>query len=354
MNSVSFNSNMCAKNNNQVNFKGRLGDKFVNDIISGKVVNTEEVMSAVKGTFGAKTDKVADVIESLLGKVQVLYKQTTNDAIELSNANKQLHEVPRKMAEAVSESERKTAQNLSEHYSKILAEKDEELAKAKEIATKYEPMAKVKSIEELGIVMPEKVIETASDMIEHKIEAISSMNDYLFTGKGQEKALEQIERNNIMLNGKDNGTNEIPDVKEAIKKMEDNGVLYSSSLGFGRNLITGALRGNPKGSYLESQPIREQVRQNAISLLSAISTKGTNNSEENISRLVDEAIADARGFHKNLANGKEKLKKHFPGGISEDIYVPFDNKKSHVVVNGKRGPEEISYDDLYIQGSSNW
>jgi hypothetical protein len=234
MNSVSFNGNVYAKNNNQVNFKGKLGDKFVSDIVAGKVVKPDEVMNAVKGTFGPKTEKVADVVESLLGKVQVLSQQGVKDAKVISDANAKLDKVPNQISEAV----HKREAELVKYYTETIAKKDEELANAKKFVEKYEPMAKVKSIEEIGIVMPDEVIKMADDMISHKVEARASMGEYLFNGKGQEKALEQIERNNVIQSAYDNGTVNIPEVNDAITRMHENGLYSNPSVNYGNKLIS--------------------------------------------------------------------------------------------------------------------
>ena len=79
-------------------------------------------------------------------------------------------------------------------------------------------MAKVKSIEELDVIMPKTAILTAQEeMKEHSEEARESMLNYLLTGKGQEAVLAQTERNNILMKAMQDGITQLPEVNEAIK-----------------------------------------------------------------------------------------------------------------------------------------
>ena len=361
MNRVGFSSNYGAANVTSYNstpaFKGALGDKFVSKLAKGETVEVKEVMDAVKGTFGPKSEKVADVFESLLGRVQVL---TSNNEANLRGrqiAESKLAEVPKQIQDA----ELKTRAELSEAFQTVLNEKNAELAAkdvelkaAKEYAAKYEPMSSVKSIEEIGVVMPEQVIETLKEMVEHKAEAADSMFNFLMTGKGQEAAVAQIERHNVFARAFHDGVVNIPEVNEAMDKIRYNNDLYVSSepLSFTIDLIEKALRGNPKGSYLESYAIRNQVKANAMGFLTPMcNNKYSNMSEEATSKHLDESFNSIIKFNKNLKKGKEKYIKQYSDAVITENVVPYDMSKSGITVKLNDSTWDVSNYQLANFGS---
>ncbi len=365
MNTVGFNPNYSTANvkshNSTPAFKGALGDKFVSKLARGEVVEAKEVMEAVKGTFGPKSEKVADVVESLLGRVQVL---TSNNEANLKGrqiAERKLADVPKQIQDA----ELKTATEMRESFEATLkaknaelAAKDAELKAAKEYAAKYEPMAKVKSIEELDVVMPDQAIETLNDMVAHKVEATDSMLNFLMSGKGQEAALAQIERQNVIQKANIDGVTKIPDVEKALNSVKQNENMYPGThpLWFANSMISNALNGNSKALYLESKAIRNQVKENAMGLLSPMcDNKYSNMSEEAVSKELDKTFDNAIKFHKNLAKGKEKLTKQYSDAEITETIVPYDNNNSKWTINEKDGNSwDVSYWQISNRGGSNW
>jgi hypothetical protein len=353
MEGISYGINSQNVKNNNMSFKGRIGDKFVSDLVQGKVVKTQEVMDAVKGTFGPKSEKVADVVESLMGKVQVLVQQGKQDANEIMSAHSKLRAVPEEMQKAVSEKE----SEVKGIFTRIIDKKDAEIAsKDAEIAKlkKYEGMSKVKSIEELGVIMPDTAIQTAKDMASNKIASRESMFNYLMTGSGQEEAIAQMERNDVINKITVDGTARVPEVAQSITAMREAGVdPEGSSLNFFSRLVRDALCGNPKGSYIQSEPIKNQVRENAIALMKAYEKTPTANSDNYITKSVDSTLDFAQNYHTFVARGKQKLANN-PKLRIQDTPVMYDSKNSYVTISDGVREQQISYDDLYISGQSSF
>lgn len=358
---VTPNYTSATVRNNKPAFKGALGEKFVSKMAHGEVVKPEEVMNAVKGTFGPKTEKVADVVESLLGRVQVL---TSNNEANLKGrqiAEAKLAEVPKQIQDA----EWKMATSMRENFERTiqaknaeLAAKDTELKAAKEYAAKYEPMAKVKSIDELGIVMPEQAIETLNEMAAHKEEAADSMFNFLMSGKGQEAALAQIERQNVILRARMDGIDKIPEVQKTFENTRKEAGIYAGTepLFFTTNLIESALYGNPKAVYLESRAIRNQVKTNAMGLLTPMcSDKYYNTGVKAAEADLDKSFDNILKFHQNLAKGKEKIAKEYKDAEITETVVPYDNKKSKITIKVNDGNTwDMNFWEVSNRGNTNW
>ncbi|MCM1266045.1 MAG: hypothetical protein NC200_07585 [Candidatus Gastranaerophilales bacterium] len=362
MNMISNVSSMNVNSrNNNPSFRGALGEKFVSKMAKGETVIVDDVMNAVKGTFGPKSEKVADVVESLLGRVQVLTQNNEANIKARNLAENKLADVPRQLNEAKSmgaDSVREDCARIIRAKNEELAAKDAELKAAKEYAAKYEPMAKVKSFEELDTVMPDKAIETIQEMVTHKTESADSMFNFLLTGKGQEAALAQIERSNVMLKAHQDGITKIPDVEKAIETAQKESGVYAGGhpMSFALNLISSALHGNPKASYLESRVIRQQVEDNAMGLLQPLCDNRYYNTaadyaKAELGKTIDESIE----FHRNFAEGKAKLLEQYKNGDITETVVPYDNNKSIISIKENDGNAwDITFWQVSNRGASNW
>lgn len=361
MNTIGFNPNYSTgfvksnHNNKNVNFKGAIGDKFVEEIVSGHHVKPEKVMEAVKGTFGPKTNKVADVVESFTSKIAELTYKNNNLEIRVNDQANRIADFPVEKEIAVNDMRDK----MIESYTRVIKGKDEALAQKDaqiEELKKYESMGKVKSVEEIGVVMPDTAVKTLGDMVTHREDSTKSMLEFLTTGKGQDKAIEQIERNNTMLKAHSQGITDIPEVQMANDEAKKSGIWFSSDSDFTLNMIGQALKGWDKGSYLNSTPIKTQIKENAMALLSPMADERYSNTGiKSITEKLDKTVIDAQDFHKGFAKGKEK----FYGEIEElkdrgkyeyeEIVVPFSTTQSKIVLKSKENPKvswERNYDDL--------
>lgn len=170
----SVNSNYAQNNQKikqSIHFNGELGNKFVNDIIRGADLEPKVLIKEMNGTFGIKTKKAEDILESFISKV----KELLNDKISLSNKineqEREIREFPKQKNDAVCDAEAKiraSYQSLIEAKNKEIATKNNEIADVKSQLKKYEQVVKVKSIEEIDTIMPDKTIELIDEMIKNK------------------------------------------------------------------------------------------------------------------------------------------------------------------------------------------
>ena len=225
VNSVQFTSNHMnyAKNNsmtqNQIAFQGARGDEYVRQITTGSDVKPQDIMKEVKGTFGIKADKFEDIMESFINTIKDLTKDNRRLQQNLYEAKEEISQFPYKQSKLRGDIECQMIKMRQE----ALAAKDKEIEAAKAEAIeakkeleKYKPLMNVKSIEEIGTVMPDKALETFKEMADHKIEATRSLFNFLTTGKGQEELLEQLNRATIMQKALQDGILDVPSVKEGI------------------------------------------------------------------------------------------------------------------------------------------
>lgn len=353
MNTVGFTPSYATNirnnsmNNKNVNFKGAIGEKFVKEMASGEHVQPAKVMEAVKGTFGPKSEKVVDVVESFTSKISALMYENKDLKHTVDMQSDKIADFPREKEHAIAtvrDEMRESFQQVLKGKDAQIAEKDAQIEQLK----KYESMAKVKSVKDLDVVMPEDAIKTVQDMVEHRVEARESMFNYLMTGKGQEKALEQIERNNIMMKANKEGTTGIDDVQKACREASLNDEYYTIDANYALNMMDQALKGNPKGKYLESAPIAKQVKENAMALLSPIVEDGVGASSlKTYERELDKTLQGVKDYHRAFPKELEKLKKEFnERGLPERGYkieteeVPYSTRLSKVVRYDEEGKQD--------------
>ncbi len=312
-----YSQNYNRNNQNQsvqssVAFTGIRGDKIVSDLAKFEDVKLADVMKDLKGAFGLKTDKVEDVIESLLAAVKAGFNKEAVTAEELKVTKSSLERAEQKAKDA-----QEDIADLKEVFSGTikaktvaLKEKEAELKKAQEFADKFKPMSTVKSVDELGAIMPNEAIKVANEFKESKSKAAQSMMDFLLTGKGQEEFLSQLERNNIISKARRDGLADIPEVDEALKH-----VYTDISHNFILDVIKNSLKTCSKGDYVLSNAMSEQIKKNAAAILLP------NVDERYIPRIsglkpdvpkfvdgkVAEVIKEVQEFYRSLKPAKEKF-----------------------------------------------
>ncbi len=280
---------------NNITFKGALGEKFVREItINHRTVSANELLQASKGkVMGLDTTKVGDIFEAFTSS---LIKETKEKLSMKEHMDKLAQELPQKIQDTI----KNTEEAIFSSIRPILERKDKEIeAKDKIIdeLRKYESMAKVKSIEELDVIMPKTAILTAQEMKEHSEEARESMLNYLLTGKGQEAVLAQTERNNILMKAMQDGITQLPEVNEAIK-----GTDCADTLWFLSCLMENALK-DKKGSIIVAPVVRQQIKTNIIGLLAPYyDNRYTNTNENGVSKDIDNRLEKIITFHKEQNN----------------------------------------------------
>ena len=307
--------NNVQLNKKNVAFEGVKGDHIVRRLAQFDDVKVSEVMQELKGTFGPKSEKVEDVIESFIAALKERFSKeaVASDQIKVYQSSLERAEQRIKEAEDEVSDVREAFSGALKAKTAALKEKEEELKKAQEIANKYKPMASVKSVDELGVIMPDEVIKVAQEMQRNKSNAAQSMMNFLLSGKGQEEALAQIERNNILQRARLDHLDDIPGVSAAFKQMNDNGVYPNVSHAFIIGMIKNSLLTCPKGDYILSNTMGEQIKKNATAiLLPNIDEKCLPHyvgEKSNVSKFVesqiDEIIKEVKDFHKTFPDAKQ-------------------------------------------------
>ena len=175
-------------------FKGDIGRKVLQDITAKRPVTVASILAMVGGMLGLSKDKVSDVMEELVGKIQSLMGK--NEELESQNLelNKTLINI-KSEKEAAKKNFEDEKQQMQAGITHALVEKDLEIAKKDaKIAElqRYEGMAKVKSVDELDIVSPEQFVELLKTVKDAQPQAEASLLNYLFKGNGQEEFLAQM------------------------------------------------------------------------------------------------------------------------------------------------------------------
>ena len=338
---------------NNVQFTGLIGDKFVGKLAEQGEVTVADIMKEAKGTFGLNSGKVQDILESFVESISSLVRR--NKALEqnLNKAEERIAEIPSLETAAATRAADEQIQRFSSIISgkdATIAAKEKELQESTELLAKYKPVVAVKSVEEIGTVMPERALEVFKEMVEHKAAANKSMFDFLMTGKGQEEALEQIERNNILMRAHTDGIMGIPAIRDQYNIISvDNGVSYTRGDIFTINLIGRALKSDPKGEYIASPVIRAQVKKNAMAILTPMADErssytGIKAVESELDRELDSVAKFHDGFKKGLA----KQKKNY------EHYYSFDYEINRVENDVDKSTVKFTYQDKKESQPRSW
>jgi len=350
--------NTVRKQNN-VNFTGNLGDKFVRQIMQGENIDPKAVISEAKGTFGLKSEKVEDIMESFIGKMKELFSEKMDLSRRLNEAEREIQAFPEEKSRAVSDAEYKVGKTWSEVVAKkdkVISEKNQEVANMKKEFEKYQPVVKVKAVEELDTILPDKVVEILDDMVANQIPARASMFDFLMHGKGQEEALKQIERNNQIQKARMDGMFKIPELEKKLNDVNmDNNLYPSIDSFFTIRIIEEALLSHKDGAYLASPVIKGQVKNNAMALLTPMAEKKYSNTNLGaIQNELDETLNTVEAFHKGFTNGLNKIRKQNPNAEIEIKNVDFDVRNSKVLIKKEDETREFNFWQVSNFGNSNY
>lgn len=314
MNTVNLNLSRPYNNNNlavgskqsRVAFKGVIGDSLLKDVIVTRTVpTTETFLSKIKGTFGISSDKAKDVLDSFVKLTGELLSTKSIQDATLSDLTTQhnitlneINDLRGKLQYANGMELRQ--KDIIEHQAEEIKEQN---VKIKELE-KYESMAKVKSIDEIGVVMPEQMLTTIEEMKNLNQEAKNSLFKYVMTGKDQEKFLQYMEQNNIILKGFKDGMYNISDVKTAIDKARASVCLGYDNDVVAYRMLENALKFQPEGVYINSPAIYQQVKTNAESLITPM--KDTNR----YSHIdIDTTLKNVIEYHSNLDKSMQEASK---------------------------------------------
>ena len=320
------------------------------------------LVKEVKGTLGVNKEKAKDIFEAFIASVRDLIKENDGVRTSLKEANDRISRFPREKDDAVFKAESKLReyfQNIISGKNAELAQKDKELKDAKDFAAKYEPMAKVKSINEIGVIMPERAKELINEVIENKVPAYKSMEEFLFEGKGQEEALKQLDRFMEISKAEADGIFNILSMEKLLDSLKQEHRIYISNTPLWniQNMVENALSGSEKADLLESKTIKAQVKKNAMALLTPHTDNRYSNTTVNaIEKELDNMIESTIKYRRGFAKGLEKLKKKYNNNVTFEFKkVPYDNYSSTVIV--KPANEEgmtIPYSNVSSYGNSNF
>lgn len=332
-------SNSNAKRN--INFKGAIGDKFVQEMVSGSEVEVPKMLKAVKGAFGLKSEKVSDVFESLTQKIGSLISENRDQKALISSQADKIAEFPKETENAVFkavESVRSSMQETLKAKELEIAEKNKEIMQLQ----KYKGMANVKSVKEVDCLMPDQIVKLFGEMRSKKEVSLDSMHNFLLNGNGQEEAVAQIGRNNLLLNARRDGMLNISELQKAEEEIHKDGLWIQENVEFAYSMISRALEGSNEGKYLESQTMYSQIKKNAKALLSSLvdEKSGWSYSDKDIDSYLDSLFNNVKKFHRNFATGQDKMAKE--GYISEAIHsVKYDNVHSTITYKDKDGGKRV-------------
>lgn len=347
------------KNNTQPAFKGAIGEKLLQEISTGSSVETEQVMKSIKGFMGASSEKFVDVVESFSERIKTLRANIEKKNVKTRELYDQSRAIPSETNNAVWEKEKEVRAKYQKRFdegSLKLAKKDKEVQLAQEEADRLKGLQSVKSISEVGVLMPENAMKLMDEMASKKEIATDSMFEYLMNNGSGEEMFAQAERNKTLMQACKSGLFNIPEVSEYMNKV---GVRPTSGLDYVQEEISRALLGNPKGSYLESYSVSQKVKERAMSVLESNLETNPNwwsPTKESVSKELDKTINDAKEFHRNFARGKEYLQKHYPNSkmvVDKKGYDIYDSTVTFVSDSEKEYNPTYNFYQVANNGKNN-
>lgn len=329
-------------------FKGVIG-KSVVEKIAKEPLTIATILAMVSGVIGLSEDKVSDVLESLVDRIKGLQTDNANLTQQVEQLQAQLEQKEKMKTE-----EKARYGALAAMYRTEKANNEEQKTRLEATEAQLFEMqqyfAKVKPVDEIDTVMPEQFIATLQDIEEHNEAAHKSLFEYVMTGKGQEEFLAQMGRNEIILKGIKDGIEEIPEVKEALKKTQKSaglGWLAAESYCLASAMLDTVLRVQPKASYIQSPAIYAQVKANAEALINPMMDERPT---YDYRRSVNNSMERALEFQINLEKHTNDLLRCQPGLILvEDTIDPVSTNKSYRTFKNDRGDfEDISLSSLSV------
>ena len=328
-------------------FKGVIGDKLVKEIVKAEdTIELKSMMNEVKGIMGPNKSKVTDVVESFVGKIKELQEV-------LPSKDKKMRELQIEMNNIPSETtvNYKKTEEVYEQYSEQRAQMkdrandvENRLKFAQKEAELYEPMKEVKSIEDLDIIMPEKLKEIIDETNENKNKSAGSMLNFLMNNGNGKDALAQVNRFKLLTKSFRDGMFRIPEISEhADNKYAPAGDVIDATI----NLISMALKGSPKGIYLESNSTKTNVKNKALSFLKPLYEDYEYYDEAFLTTKLNKTLDNATDFHRNFQKGKSFLIKNNADSEMFDVSGGYDTAKSYLEFiddNGKS--KKLSYNEV--------
>lgn len=287
-------------------FKGVIGQQVVKDITAKKAVTATSILALVGGIIGLSKDKVSDVFESLIEKVNGLM----GEKAELEQQNLELKKT---LVNTKSEKDmaKQEIEVLKTNINGIIAEKNEEIAaKDAKIAElqEYEAMAGVKSIGELDdIITPEQFINLINETKEAAPNAEKSLENFLFIGNGQEEFLTQMARINKLNEAKNLGMTNIPEMNDAFIELEKSIFVHKYPGDTMLDMMQKVLKSSEKGYQVAYPPIKNQIMKNADALAKVLDKKFGWANSESVKERSKNVFESAIKFHNGIATEKKKL-----------------------------------------------
>lgn len=319
-----------------VSFKGTIGDTLLKEAAANKTVPTvETIFSKIKSTFGVSADKTKDVLESFVGKIKSLTSENANLREQLSTTVNSMEQNEQNAKNELANME----QWWRDSFAKTLEQKNTEIAeKDAKIADlqKYEGMAKVKSVEELDEILPEQFLEILKEAKESEKKAQDSLLEYVFTGKGQEEFLAQIERSNKILKAKMAGIEEMPEMAAAYK--DSHLKLGFDPIYVAKYMLKEALINSEKGLQIMYPPVSKLVEENFNAITAPMRNKNTTYAP------TSKCLDDIKTFYNGItANSKELAKKGYKLIEQSEL----NGRQYYSFINSKDGSKlDIFKDDL--------
>ena len=338
-----------------------VSDSDINQINNGIIPDVDSLLSAMKGTFGYKSNDVESVVKALVDLASKRAKSIEDLQAELAATQDKLEVEKQNVQKAFDASEANSRRCVEILRAKDveLAAKDAEIERLKEENAKYKPMCSVRSVDELDTVMPEQAMSTLNEMLENRSKAAESLVEFLFTGKGQEEFLAQMDRNVKILKAKDDGVTNDPNVKKVLDKLSKREVYAGShQVIFVRDAIDLALRTSKDRAKLSSESAREQVKKNAMALLAPVADEQYDNTNlKSCERSLDELLDKVVKFHNNVLKGKERYIRDFERSNFKytEVNVPGSLYESGFKVterDGKAYDDFINLWQIYNRGNS--
>lgn len=319
-----------------VSFKGTIGDTLLREAATNKTVPTvETIFSKIKSTFGVSADKTKDVLESFVRKIKSLTNENANLREQLSTTTSAMKQNEQTAKDELANMEQWWRDSLAktlEQKNAEIAEKDAKIADLQ----KYEGMAKVKSVEELDEILPEEFLELIKEAKESEKKAQDSLLEYVFTGKGQEEFLAQIERSNKILKAKMTGIEKMPEMAAAYKDSQ-------LPLGFDPifaavSMLRNALINSEKGLQIMYPPVSKLVEENFNAITAPM--RKTNTRYAPTSKCLD----DVKDFYNRITDNSKKLTNQ---GYKLVERSEFNGRQYYSFINSKDGSKlDIFRDDL--------
>lgn len=280
------------------NFQGALEEQFLKEAIAKKSLPAvETIMNKISAFMGLSAVKTKGMFEALL---KALNDSLSENAIlnqKIAELNKKISNDEIAYRAEFAKNERELRDGFSktlEQKNALIAEKDAKIAELQ----KYEGMAGVKSIEEIGVIMPDRAIEMIEEIKANNESAHKSLFEYIMTGKGQEEFLKQIARNEYLVKARKDGIEKIPSVSTAIEQAANDGirVLGFFSYETACEMLGNCLKTFANGDYIQVPAIYRQVRDNANSLLLPLLKQDDHYPYKTVEKEMQDAIKFQNGI----------------------------------------------------------